>query len=253
GLRATPRAAEMGGAVRAALKLLEEAIAPAFDPETTQRVFNVAASAYACSVLMPAVVKRLLVEAPGAKLHLASPTSHLAEDLDRGRLDMALGGFDHVAERFTHTPLFEDTGVWVIRSGHPALEHGVSDEVLAALPRLVIGAPDPRETTQGRGVGLQRIANWSEEYALGGVSLREVDSPISVPDPYSALVMVADTDVAALLPRRLAQLAEQGGRAVLIEPSREPTPFVVGAVVRSGETGAVEWLLRLVCEVAAEL
>jgi DNA-binding transcriptional LysR family regulator len=253
GLRATPRAAEMGVAVSAALKLMDEAVAPAFDPKTTQRVFNVAASAYACSVLMPAVVKRLLVEAPGAKLHLISPTPYLAEDLDRGRVDMILGAFDQVTERFTHAPLFEDTGVWVIRSGHPALQSGVSDEILAALPRLLIASPDVRDPSPGRGVGLQRIANWSEEYALGGVSLREVDSPLSVPDPYSALVMVGETDVAALLPRRLAQLAEQSGRAVLIEPSREPAPFVIGAVIRSGEGGAVEWLLKVVSEVAAQL
>ena len=253
GLRATPRAAEMGGAVRAALKLLEDAVSPGrFEPDTTDRIFNVAASAYACSVLMPLVVKRLLKEAPAAKLHISAPTPDLAEDLDRGRLDMVLGGFEYVAERFSHTPLFSDTGVWVVRAGHPALEQGISDEVLATLPRVLISTAEVRDSPR-RGLGLQRIAHWSDEYALGGVSLREFGGPISVPDPYSALVMVGETDVAALLPRRLARLAEQGGRVVLIEPTREPAPFVVGAVVRSGEGGAVEWLLKVVNEIAATL
>jgi DNA-binding transcriptional LysR family regulator len=175
---------------RAALKLLEDAVAPGkFDPQTSQRVFNVAASAYACSVLMPAVVKRLLEEAPAAKLHISAPTSDLAEDLDRGRLDMVLGAFEYVADRFSHTPLFRDTGVWVVRTGHPALAQEISDEVLASLPRVLISTAEERDSGR-RGLGLRRIAHWSDDYALGGVSLRELDGHISVPDPYSALVMV---------------------------------------------------------------
>lgn len=252
GLQPTPRAVEMGPAVRAALKTLEEAVSPSrFDPATTERVFDVAASAYASSVVMPAVVRRLLAEAPGAKLHLAAPTSNVAEDLDRGRLDMVIGAFDHVADRFSYTPLFDDTGVWVIRSGHPALSSEISHEVLAKLPRLLISSPEARDIArERRGVGLQRLANWSDNYALGGVALREIDSPISVPDPYSALVMVGETDVAALLPRRLALLAQQAGRVVVIESDGAAPPFTVGAVVRSGERGAVDWLLALIRQVA---
>ncbi|WP_312166056.1 LysR family transcriptional regulator [Phenylobacterium sp.] len=252
GLQATPRAVEMGPAIRSALKALEEAVSPAkFDPATTERVFHVAASAYANSVVMPVVVRRLLAEAPGAKLHLVAPTSNLAEDLDRGRLDMVIGAFDYVAERFAYTPLFEDTGVWVIRSGHPALSPEISDEVLAKLPRLLISSAETRDLArERRGVGLQRIASWGEGYALGGVALREIDSPISVPDPYSALVMVGETDVAALLPRRLALLAEQAGRVVVIESDGAAPPFTVGAVVRQGERGAIDWLLALIRQVA---
>ena len=252
GLQPTPRAVEMAPAVRSALKLLEEAVSPVrFDPATTERVFHVASSAYASSVVMTPVVRRVLAEAPGAKLHLVAPGPNLADDLDRGRLDVVIGAFDHVAERFSYTPLFDDTGVWVIRSGHPALSSGISDEVLAKLPRLLISNPESRDPIrERRGVGLQRIANWGDAYALGGVALREVDSPISAPDPYSALVMVGETDVAALMPRRLALLAEQAGRVVVIESSGAAPPFTVGAVVRAGERGAVEWLLALIGEVA---
>ena len=48
--------------------MLEDAVSPSrFDPATTDRLFHVAASPYASSVIMPAVVRRLLAEAPGAK------------------------------------------------------------------------------------------------------------------------------------------------------------------------------------------
>ena len=40
---------------------------------------------------------------------------------------------------------------------------------------------------------------------------------------------------------------------VVIESTGEAPPFTVGAVVRSGEGGAVEWLLKVICDVAGAL
>lgn len=258
GLQATPRAAEMGPAVRAALKLLENAVsAPSFDPAASDRVFHIAASSYACSVLMPGVVQRLLVQAPGIRLRLRGLDSNLADDLDRGRLDMVISGFEHVADRFTYTHLFNETGVWVIRADHPAGGGVFTDEVLLSLPRLIVTSGEAAlagaSALGGRGLDLRRLTTWSDDYALGGVSLRDFDGPVTVPDAYSALVMVGATDMAALLPRRLAKLAMERGRLILIEPSREPEPASFGAVIRAGESEPVSWLLRLVGEVAAEL
>lgn len=258
GLRATPRAAEIGPVVRGALKLLESAVsAPSFDPATTQRVFHIAASAYACSVVMPGVVRRLLDEAPGVKLRLRGLDASLVEDLDRGRLDMAIGGFEYVASRFVHAPLFMETGVWVIRADHPAAKGVVDDAVLARLPRLIVAsgeaAMDGAARMAGRDLGLRAITAWSDDYDLGGVSLRDFQGPVTVPDAYSALIIVGETDMAALLPRRLAMLAQKSGRLVLIEPSREPEPASFGAVIRGGESEPVDWLLQIVREVAAAL
>ena len=203
GLRATPRAAEMGPAVRSALKLLESAVsAPRFDPATTQRVFHIAASAYACSILMPGVVRRLLREAPGVKLRLRVLDASLVDDLDRGRLDMVIGGFDHVASRFVHAPLFMETGVWVILADHPAAKGDPDDAVLALLPRLIVASGDAAmegaARMGGRDLGLRTITSWGDDYDLGGVSLRDFQGPVTVPDAYSALIIVSETDMAAL-------------------------------------------------------
>jgi DNA-binding transcriptional LysR family regulator len=97
------------------------------------------------------------------------------------------------------------------------------------------------------------MTNWSDDYALD--SANGLNGPITVPDVFSALVVVGETDMAALLPRRLATLASQRKRLVMIEPTRHPEPATFGAVIRGGEsqTGPVAWLLRLIAEVAAEL
>ena len=66
-------------------------------------------------------------------------------------------------------------------------------------------------------------------------------------------VVTYPVQMAALVPRRLALLAQQRGRLVLIEPSREPEPASFGAVIRSGESQPVNWLLEIVREVGSRL
>jgi DNA-binding transcriptional LysR family regulator len=257
GLQATPRAVEMGGSIRAALKLLETAVTvPNFDPRVDERVFHVSASAYLCWVLMPGVVKRLQAQAPQMKLRIRGGEGALAEDLDRGRLDMVIGGFESVAPRFVHTPLFNETGVWVIRADHPLTQGAVTPEQVAKLPCLVVGGHKNEEAVGGttrRELGLRRITSWSNDYALNAAS--GLDGPITVPDVFSALMVIGETDMAALLPRRLAILASQRKRLIMIEPTRHPEPAIFGAVIRGAESeaGPVAWLLRLIVEVAAEL
>ncbi len=256
GLQATPRAVEMGGPVRAALKLLETAVTvPRFEPAMDERVFHISASAYLCSVLLPGVVRRIQAEAPGVKLRIRAAGGPLTEDLDHGRLDLVIGGFEHVASRFTYTPLLTETAVWVIRADHPAAGREITPQVLADIPHLVVsGGHDIEEARRGRReLGLRRITSWSDDYALP--TSRGLDGPVTVPDASSALVMVSQTDMAALLPRRLATLAAELGAVVMIEPKRPPEPAQFGAVIRAGEsqTGPVAWLLRLVAEVAAGL
>ena len=261
GLQATPRAVEMGGPIRAALKLMETAVTvPHFDPAVDERVFHVSASGYLCSVLMPGVVRRIQVEAPGAKLRIRGVEGALAEDLDHGRLDLVIGGFEHVAPRFAYTPLFTETGVWVIRADHPVARAAGADvitpQVLAGIPYLVVsGGHEVEEARRGsrRELGLRRITSWSGDYALP--SSGGLDGPVTVPDASSALVMVSQTDMTALLPRRLATLAAERGAVVMVEPGLHPDPAQFGAVIRGGESeaGPVAWLLRLVTEVAAGL
>lgn len=257
GLQATPRAVEMGGPVRAALKLLEAAVTVAgFDPAADERVFHVSASPYLCSVLMPGVVRRLQIEAPGVKLRIRAVAGPLAEDLDHGRLDLVIGGFEHVAPRFTYTPLLTETAVWVLRADHPAAQREITPQALAEIPYLVVSSGHEVEEARlgsRRELGLRRITSWSDDYALP--ASRGLDGPVTVPDASSALVMVSLTDMAALLPRRLATLAAERGAVVMIEPKRHPEPAQFGAVTRGGEsqTGPVAWLLRIVTEVAAGL
>ena len=255
GLLATPRAVELGGAVREAMKLLEMAVAPpSFDPATTDRRFDISAGAYTCAVLMPAVIERVLRIAPGVRLRIRNVEAPITEALDRGDIDLVIGGFEHVPDRFAYRALFSEQGVWVVRSDHAAARPGMTVDDIVGLPHLLVAAGrpvrDPRQDQ--RSLQLLQISAWSEDYALGSTSISDFDGPVTVPDSYSALSIVGQTDMAALLPRRVAQSAVDKGRVVLIEPTNAPRAFEIGAVVRQGEqdNGPVAWLLGLVAETA---
>jgi DNA-binding transcriptional LysR family regulator len=193
GLLPTPRALELAPAIRQALELLEGVIAaPRFDPAVDARAFTVATSAYISSVLLPSVAQRILAEAPNVTLRISALAPNLAEELDRGRIDLVLGCFEVIPPRFQHTPLFEESGVWVVGAGHPALKDELTAEALARIKHLIVSSAD---TTNGdgdsKGLGLKRITSWSDEYALGAANLRPSPGPISVPDAYTAMMMVA--------------------------------------------------------------
>lgn len=258
GLRATPRAMELGGAVREAMKLLEAAVSPpVFDPATTDRRFDLSAGAYACAVLMPAVVEQVLKVAPRARLRIRNIESPITEALDRGDIDMIIGSFEHVPERFAYRPLFNEHGVWVVRADHAAARSGMTVEDIAGLPHLLVATgPPARDGRQDhRNLHLLRVSAWTEDYALGSTSISDFDGPVTVPDSYSALRIVCQTDMAALLPRRFAQSAVEKGRVRLLEPATPPRAFEIGAVVRQGEqeVGAIAWLLGLIADAARDI
>lgn len=247
GLQPTPRAAELAPGVREALRMLETAISrTAFDPWTSDRQFVVGATAYTCSVLLPGVMRRFLELAPHASLRVRGENLS-ADELDNGRLDVILGAFDDLPSRFAFLPLFAETGVWVVRSDHPALEKGATVAALTGLQRIVIAPEDVFTSPPGvrarQGFRRQRWMEISDAERAAGV--------LTVPDTFSALAMVRQTDMAAILPRRLAERAYPG--LAIIELGAQVTPIHIGAVVRGGESGPVAWLLDLLREAAAGL
>lgn len=254
GLVPTARAAILGPQIGESLKQLESAIgAPVFDPADSDRRFVIGATAYFCAVMLPAVMRRFVAAAPLARLRVRGDNLR-AEELDRGRLDMIIGAFEEIPSRFSFSPLFQETGVWVMRANHPALRNGRSVASLAGLPQVAIAVDDgPGLGLNVRGdAGLKRPLAWRSDKAFDGLQ-NETESVLTVPDTYSALAMVRQTDMVAMLPRRLAEPAAALGGLVLIEPALALTPLEVGVVTRAGEQGSVVWLLSLMREAAAAL
>jgi DNA-binding transcriptional LysR family regulator len=261
GMQPTPRALEMGPQVHAALNQLQAAITlPDFDPRTSERRFTVAAGAYACGVLVPPLVSQLANQAPLAELAIFERAPDMVERLDTRRLDFLVGGVASAPERFTRETILTETLVWVVAREHPlAAAKEVTLEMLAATPHAKIAAASMElRSEQDERRGLVPKASWEDagafETALAAAGLpRRVG--VQVPDTYSALAVATRTNMAALIPRRLALLASQAGRICLIEPPY-PSPAVEVTLLYVKERlnePAIAWMRDQIRTAAASL
>ena len=261
GMLPTPRALEMGPQVHAALNQLQAAMAfPDFDPATSERRFAITAGAYACGVLVPPVVERMARDAPLSELAIVEQTADVLERLDARRVDFLVGGVVAAPERFARETILTETLAWVVRTGHPLAGAAEVDlEALASVPHAVISRAAPGfgdDRAERRSLITQ--ASWEDagafEAALAARGLtRRVG--VRVPDTYSALSIASRSDMAALIPRRLALISAQSGRIQLIEPPY-PSPAVEVTLLYLNERmnePAVSWMRDLIRAVAAEL
>ena len=261
GMQPTPRAVEMGPQVHAALNQLQAALAPSdFDPATSERRFAVVTGAYASAILAPPLASRLAEVAPQSELMIAELALDMLERLDARRVDFLIGSVLAAPERFARETILTETLVWVVRTAHPAFQGETIDlETLVSTPHVVMARNMPGLIEEGgeRRPFVSR-ASWEDsgafEAALAARGLtRRVG--VSVPDTFTALAIASRTDMAALIPRRLALLSAQGGRVKLIEPPYESPPVDVSLLYlreRLAEP-AIVWMRDLIRTVAAAL
>jgi DNA-binding transcriptional LysR family regulator len=247
GMQPTPRAVEMGPQVHAALNQLQAALAPSdFDPATSERGLQ--------------LVQRLAEAAPQAELMIAELALNVLERMDARRVDFMVGSVLASPERFARETILTEELVWVVRAGHPAFQSGPIDlATLVSVPHVVIARSLPGLIEDGgeRRAFVSR-ASWEDagafEAALASRGLtRQVG--VSVPDTYTALAVASRTDMATLIPRRLALLMAQGGRVRLIDPPYESPSVDISLLYlreRLAEP-AIAWMHAQIRAVAAAL
>jgi DNA-binding transcriptional LysR family regulator len=202
---------------------------------------------------------RIRNEAPGVELHIRSPDAGMAEDLETGRLDLAVGVFGRTSETFAREPLFEERLVWAVRADHPAAAAGpLSLDSLRRLPLLLL-SPTSSERAAGErpGRGIERLALWNDlgsgRTPLGPDALERIK--VVVDTAHAALAIVGRSDLAALVPRRLAMTWSDMHGLKLTEISDEAGPATpVEAVWRADQSShpALSWLRGLLRETARE-
>ena len=261
GMHPTPRAIEMGPQVHAAINQLQAALSPPdFDPATSERRFTIMAGAYACAILVPSLVSRMAALAPMAELVIGEIISDVPERIDARRADFMVSGVLTAPERFARETLMSEELVWVVRTDHPLAKLnrvGLAD--LASTPHVLIS---PRLPGHAEEAGERRSfvshASWEDagafKDALDAEGLtRRIG--VTVPDTYSALAVVLRTDMAAMIPRRMALIAAERRRACLIEPPYDCPPADVTLLYLKDRLAepAIAWMRGLIRDVAAAL
>jgi DNA-binding transcriptional LysR family regulator len=262
GMQPTERAAEIAPRLRQGLLQLQLALAPSeFAPERTDRHFTITCTEYAGAVLLPPFIARLRAEAPHASLSVLPSNLGVAETLRSGRADLAIGSFKRIPDWFAGEPLMSETRVWVLSADNPAARDELTLERLAALPHLVITATGEDEHAIDGYVadhGLERLVTRTDAGLLqGALAARGLRRTVAVTTPHflAALAAVTQSDIAALLPRRIATAFMGTYRLVLFEPPFASPPFDLMSLWHreNGDQPAIAWLRQLLREVAAEL
>jgi DNA-binding transcriptional LysR family regulator len=214
-LQRTERARELQPRVEQALESMRLLFSPAAPPApgAERRVVRIAASDYATTVLLHPWIARLRREAPGVEVHVHPIGAASIDPLASGELDLAIAPRLPVVgmEQFVFRKVLDDRLVCVVRRGHPRGRAKLTLAGYLALEHVMVGAVLPTVSTVH--VALHRLGK-----------VRKV--VVRVPTFLSALSMVAETDLAAAVPERLA-------RACGVDVTVRPLPFRVEPIALS--------------------
>ncbi|GAA4339808.1 LysR family transcriptional regulator [Variovorax defluvii] len=213
GMAPTARALAMEAPLREALRRIHDTLGvQAFDPATTSHRFVVAANDYVTSVLLARLSERMAALAPSSDLVVRPSTRlDLAEQLDVGRIDIALGIFAEVPARFQSARLWLQDDVLVFRRGHPLARRKPRIEDLAAFALLTVSLGGQEEGAVSGFILERGLARQSEmfdrsalEEALAAAGLRPrfrltVPHSLAVPD------LLVDSDMVSIVPAPLAR------------------------------------------------
>ncbi len=231
GMRPTPRADQLAPAVASALQTLELALqeADAFDPARARRRFRLHMSDMGEGVFLPGLMHDVRRAAPGVRVDSYQlETGEIEDALETGRIDFALGFLPGV-DGTERQPLIDDRYVVLMREGHPQADAAANVEGLRRLDYILV-----RQHTQTTGL-LRRLG---------------LQDRVRLAIPHFMVIprLVADTDLAVIVPRQTALEFAQRGAFRIVEPDLGEAAFSVALhwSRRHGGDPALRWLRGLI-------
>jgi DNA-binding transcriptional LysR family regulator len=194
-----------------AWKSLEAAIRlPRFEAGKSTTRFTIAASDFVTAVMAPDLLRVLRQEAPFVDL-VIRPDSRigLTEQIDRGQIDAAIGTFSDIPARFQSSSLFAYDDVLIAHSSRKLGR--LSLESLSRLSIAAVSLHGEHEGLVNGFVSERGLARRSEMYdraaleqAFAGLQERPRIA-ISLSHFLALPALLADTELAAIVPRPLAR------------------------------------------------
>lgn len=202
--------------LRTALQSMSSALARAASPfqaATARRSFAVAANDYASSILIPHLNRSLAERAPGIDLVIRPSTRlDLAEQIDLGRIDIAIGMFRSIPDRFRSKLLMEQDEVLILWKKHPAARRKIRLADLAQFPIVVVSLGG-EEDGAVKGFILERgLARQSEMYDRSALdrALQEANllprKQVIIPHFLVIPMLLENSELLSIVPRPLADV-----------------------------------------------
>ena len=240
-LQLTRRAERLAAPFRDLLERIGEILSgrDVFDPAFCEETFGVAANDYAAFLLGPAIAAACAAAAPRAtlSLHSLDPASS-RKALELGELDVVIGPALRGPARKLHSEtLFAERFVCIAAKGHPRLGKKLTASAYAAERHVVVRAP---------------AAAAKADPALADPG-RKRHAAVAVPHFHLLPAIVADSELIATLPERLAERFAAKYPLVVHRTPVRPTGFTLAMTwhERTDLDPARMWLRGIVTEVAA--
>lgn len=145
GMQPTPFAEQVAEPIGAALANVAQALnyRSGFDPASSERRFTIALTDVGEVYFMPVLIERCRQLAPGVRVRSVRAGSiALKEEMETGRVDLAIGAFDDMSEALFQRQLFRQRFVTMLRAGHPLASGEVDLARFTTAAHLIVDAQD---------------------------------------------------------------------------------------------------------------
>lgn len=250
GMQPTARALTMAPLVNEAWRSLEAAIGlPKFEPASSTRRFTIAVSDFVTMIMVPDLLELLRREAPLVDLVIRPDAQiDIAEQIDLGLIDLAIGIFADVPSRFQYRSLFAYDDVLISNSSRRS--SALSLEELSHLSIATVSLHGEHEGVVDGFVSIRGLSRRSDMYdrvaferAFAG-SQRTPRVSVSLPHFLALPALLQRSDLAAIVPRPLGQSPARMHALSIRELPYKTSSLHVGALwhERNAKDETQEWL-----------
>lgn len=211
-----------------------------FDPATSRRVFTIAASDYAVTVLLTDALRRIGKDAPGVTVVIIPLRERTPESEDLG-LDLVILPKAYAPAALPREVLFEDAFTAIVWNGHSSVSDTLHAEQYHRLPHAVVSFSDDTHVNYDERLG--------EQAGFG------LHAQVVAPSYHALPALIVGTDRVATLQMRLADKLA-ASYPIRVVPLPLPLPVLEEAMMwqpRLDRDAAHAWLRGVLRETAAAL
>lgn len=262
GMAPTARASEMAPVLRDALRRIDAALGEeSFDPANSTRRFVIAANDHLTEVIVARLSHQLHEAASGIDLVIRPSTRlDLAEQIDLGRIDLAIGIFSQVPPRLNSRTLITQGEEVLMPKGHPAARRKLKLADLARYPLVTLSVGGQEEGAVDGFIlerGLARQSEMFDRRALEEALADIGQVPrlrVTVPHSLALPALLRDSHMLSIVPASLARALAQAGELLVRTPPYASGTATTRAVWhrRNDHDPAHAWLRDAVAAVAMQ-
>lgn len=238
GMVPTGRATAMAPGLRDSLRRIEVVLGvEPFSAEKSTRRFVIAANDHVTAVIVAPLSRELQEVAPGVDLVIRPSTRlDLAEQIDLGRIDLAVGIFSQMPPRLNSRTLMSQGEAILMSKGHPASRRKLTLRDLTRYPLVTLSVGGEEEGAVGGFIverGLARQSEMFDRRALEEALLESKEAPrlrVTVPHALAIPALLRDTQMLSIVPASLAVVLAKSGDLIRRQPPYQAGTSALRAV-----------------------